>query len=252
MNAFPLDERLTPPALALLLAWLVPLLVRLVARALSKETHERQAVLAGSAPGSLLACVLVAWGALGPSMTSHPGSLLDVALVAACAAILAFQLRVLRNDGAWRDRKLAPAFGLGVFASLVVCALVVVGQRVADVSDSAEATESSAWWGVRIDPWDADAVLALAWAAERRDELEVARLRMELAEKAGVARSESLTLAAAIAARESCEEARELFDLALESRAAEAMESGESLTLGGYHLPEGLVRRCELGLAQPE
>lgn len=247
MNAFPLEERLTPPAVALLAAWLIPMLVRAVGRVLSRESREQHAVLAGSAPGSFVACALLAWGAWGPSSSSQPGSLFDLLLVAGCALILAFQLRVLRTNDEWRAYKeLAPAYGLGVFSSIVVCALILFAARFADVSDAPAASESSAWWGVRVDPWDAEAVLALAWSAERRDDLELAAARMELAEKAGVARSESLTLAAAIAARDDCDEARELFDLALESRAAEAIETGESLTLGGYYLPESLVSRCEL------
>lgn len=247
MSAFPLEERLTPPAIALLAAWLIPLLVRLVARGLSRESREQHAVLAGSAPGCFVACAWLGWGAVGPSTSSQPGSLLDLALIAACTAILAFQLRALRSNDEWRAiKELAPAYGLGAFTSIVLCALLVVGARMTDVADAPTANESSAWWAVRVDPWDAEAVLALAWAAERRDDLDLARARMELAEKAGVARSESLTLAAAIAGREDCEHARELFDLALESRAAEAMESGESLMLGGYYLPESLVSRCEL------
>ena len=250
MSALPFEERLTPPAIALLVAWLTPMLVRGVARVLSRAPAERHAVLAGSAPGSFVACAMLAWGASGPSTSSQPGSLLDLALVAACALILGWQLRVLRSDDEWRNlRALAPAYGLGVFASIVVCALVAVGARLADVEDAADASESSAWWGVRIDPWDAEAVLALGWAAERREDRELARARMELAEQAGVSRSESLTLAAAIAARDDCERARELFDLALESRAAEAIGSGTSLTLGGYYLPESLVSRCELSEA---
>lgn len=247
MNALPFEERLTPPAFALLAAWIIPVLMGWVARGLGRETRERNAVSAGAAPGSFVACALLAWGASGPSTSSQPGSLLDLLLVASCALVLAFQLRALRKDDEWRDLKaLAPAFALGAFASLVVCASIVVGGHMVDVRDAPHASESSAWWALRLDPWDAEAILALAWAAERRDDLELAEARMELAEKAGVARSESLTLAATIAAQEDCTRARELFDLALESRAAEAIELGASLTLGGYYLPESLVSRCEL------
>lgn len=250
MNPLPFEEQLTPPAVALLAAWVIPVLVRMVGRLLSKETTEQHAVLAGSAPGSLAACVLLSWGAIGPVHSNQPGSLFDLILIAVCAAVLTFQLRVLRDNDEWRRfKELAPAFGLGAFASIVLCALVVVGMRVADVADATEASESSAWWAVRMDPWDPEALLALAWSAERREDLELATARMELAEKADIERSQSLTLAAAVAARTDCERARELFDLALEARAGEALERGDSLTLGGYYLPESLVSRCELGLS---
>ena len=79
------------------------------------------------------------------------------------------------------------------------------------------------------------------------------RMGARLAERLGAPRGGRLELAAELAAtRGECERARELFDEALREQASETFASGGRLELGGYALPETLVRECGLGAPEGE
>lgn len=110
------------------------------------------------------------------------------------------------------------------------------------------ASQSAARWRLRVDPWDAEAMLASAWAASRRDDLRHARAQLEEARRMGLAPAPGLELEAELAAAEGdCAAARALFDRALTARAEEAFEQdalAEPLQLGGYHLPPTMVTEC--------
>jgi Zn-dependent protease with chaperone function len=153
----------------------------------------------------------------------------------------------------------APRRRLGLAAGLAGSAVLVLAMLGASEATEIAPREvptaglDAARWRLRIDPWDADAVLALAWATRGDEDLSRATRLVELARRIGAPDAERMELEAEIlAARGECEQARALFDRSLEARAVRAMADQESaLELGGWHIPPTLVRDCRYGAVSP-
>lgn len=114
--------------------------------------------------------------------------------------------------------------------------------------DAPHAGASLATWRLRIDPWDATAMLAAAWASRRRDEPDRALAQAREARRMGLASAPALELEAEVlAAERRCAEARAVFDRALRARAERLFEGdplATPLRLGGYHVPPTLTTHC--------
>ncbi|MEM9069948.1 MAG: hypothetical protein AAGE52_15655 [Myxococcota bacterium] len=246
MRLLPIEESLTPIAIAFVFAVLLPPLILRGLRLIVGEGASLRHAGLGAGVGVVAAVAVASHGAIGPSFADSPwtGVPLTGALSLLAATLLQRGLPP-REDGERR----AGAVAIGVLLGLFPLGLLFAAEALTDVQPAEPYTvsETSAWWRIRVDPWDADALLALAWAAERRDEGSgLAAERSARARELGALESEVATLDAALAAAdENCELARSMYDRALAARAREALEAGESLELG-HPLPEVLVRRCEL------
>ena len=149
-----------------------------------------------------------------------------------------------------------PAAGperVGVAIGVLVAAMMVGAAaglwRLTQIADDSvtSATEDGARWRLRVDPWDENAMLAMAWAVRQGGHMERAQAWLDAAEEHGAPEPESLERRAELAASEGlCEEARALFDLSLEAGARRRFEQDPfgPLTLGDYHLPPTLVSEC--------
>lgn len=142
----------------------------------------------------------------------------------------------------------------GRVAGVIVAALLVAlpwlaeTVTVVDVASAPELGADAAWRRLHVDPWDANATLALAWDARHREDLERSGEYLAAARHVGVAEPEALELEAELlAARGFCDEARATFDRALEARLVDPLRT--SLVLGGYRLPRSLVTECGMGSA---
>jgi hypothetical protein len=106
------------------------------------------------------------------------------------------------------------------------------------------------WWRLFVDPWDGEAMLAVAWGSRRNNHLDASQAQLEEALRLGATQAEAMELEAELlAARHDCVGARARFDAALRERARRQFETGifEPLELGGYHLPPSLVTECGYG-----
>ena len=138
---------------------------------------------------------------------------------------------------------------LGLAWALSILALPIAVHSFTDVQTSAirEAPERAARWRRVIDPWDPDAMLALAWRARAGGELDVAFERAELAARMGPDRqSYYLAWSELHAAAGDCDAARDAFEESLTAQATEAFDAPTPLELGGYDLPPTLVTDCDL------
>jgi hypothetical protein len=136
--------------------------------------------------------------------------------------------------------------GIGLVALPVLADVATQIERGTEPTTSATA----ATWRLRLDPWDASAMLALAWHAALAGDPSMAQARESVARRLGAAPSDAMELDAELLAREGrCDEARARFDDALRARASERFADGawQPLPLGGYHLPPSLVSECGLG-----
>ena len=136
----------------------------------------------------------------------------------------------------------AVAFALIAGASAVELGTALPPDEAPSVSAVAAA------WRLRVDPWDADAALALGWAARRSGDLARADDLRALAERLGADRAPTLELAAEVAStRGACDEASALVEQAVAVRARSAFGAdvlSRRLELGTYRLPPTFVRRC--------
>lgn len=142
--------------------------------------------------------------------------------------------------------------GLVVGLGLVVALLVSMwlAYTLTDVSayDAEVLTAEEAWRSLRVDPWDANATLALAWQSRRREDLDRADAYVAEAAYLGASPPALLEIEAELlAARGDCVAARETFDRALAARVVDPLES--TLELGGYRIPPTLLTACEWGEA---
>jgi Zn-dependent protease with chaperone function len=145
----------------------------------------------------------------------------------------------------------------GLLVSVALVALPILAEVLTPIAeaDVPAATIDAARRRLRVDPWDANAMLATAWASRRDEDLERAEARAAEAMRLGASRADLMELEAELlAARHRCDEARARFEAALEQRARERFEAGmwEPLELGGYTLPPTLVRACGYGYVEGE
>ncbi|MBX3275084.1 MAG: hypothetical protein KF729_32770 [Sandaracinaceae bacterium] len=203
--------------------------------------------LAGAFAAALAGALLVR--ALGASATVLGG---------ACA-LFACGLYAYRRPAA------APRTGhplgalLGGAAALFLLALVTAPAALTAIAPDDAPYHGEATWRLRIDPWDATAMLASGWAARSRGELGRARARAIESVRMGGPEGPALELEAEIlAARGECAAARATFDRAIEARARAAFADDSlpaPLVLGGYRLPPALLTECggldELGAPRP-
>ncbi len=251
MNLLPLDEALAPIALACILALGLPPLLRVVLATIVGDGPVLESASVGAALGLGVCLAAVSHRAIGPTFVATPTASWPFA-----AAVVTFGLASLLRP--CRPRR--PHLARGpLLVGLLVGALPATAtfglQRSVSVGERQlmNVDEARAWWRIRLDPWDPNALLALAWAAQRRDETNpLAGLRAARAESLGARISEVRTLEATLrAAAGACEDARSLFDEALRARAREALDRNEPLDLD-YPLPETLIRHCEIVAAPPK
>jgi hypothetical protein len=230
-------------ALAFALAVPALLFVRRLARAMEERADARARSTVGSAP---LADALtkIHDDARMPLVTGarrvHP-DLYD--RLVACG----------RDPG---PRPSPPRRRAGVVAGVLVSAALVAGAWGLDAATAVDldaaplAGAGPARWRLRLDPWDPSAMLALAWATRRDEDLGRAERQLRVAAYLGVPPADRLELEAELlAARGECDAARARFDEALAARADRAFEAPlEPLELGGWHLPPTLVTECGYGL----
>lgn len=155
---------------------------------------------------------------------------------------------------AYRPRGPVPdtttAFGwfLGGAASLLLVAAIGAPVPLTEIAPEDAPYHGDATWRLRVDPWDATAMLANGWAARERQELSRALASAREAVRMGGALGPSLELEAELlAARGDCEAARATFDRAIRARASASFEDdalAAPLVLGGYRLPPTLVTEC--------
>ena len=115
--------------------------------------------------------------------------------------------------------------------------------------DAASVSPDRTVWRLRVDPWDANALLAAAWGARRDGDVDTAWRALRWAETLDVDAAPAEELRAELAAeRGDCAAANEAFDRALRARARAALGSGDGahLELGGYQLPPTFLRRCQV------
>ncbi len=142
---------------------------------------------------------------------------------------------------------------VGVLVLIGLGSVVALTERVTRVDDPAHTSEARAWWRLRVDAWDADAMLALGWSAARDGRAQTARAWHHESERVTGTRAETLELASEIAALEGeCERAEALFDAALDERARRRFDADPfaPLPLGDYTLPPTLVRECRAAVEQ--
>lgn len=150
------------------------------------------------------------------------------------------------------ERPAPPNSRAGLAVALLVILAGVAGAWLAvdltqlrpeDVSTTGHA---AAWRRLHIDPWDARAVLALAWNARRQEDLERAEAYRAQAIELGVETYLALELRAELEATQGdCEAARATFDEALASRVIDPLLV--SMELGGYTVPPALITDCGMG-----
>jgi Zn-dependent protease with chaperone function len=136
-----------------------------------------------------------------------------------------------------------------VSAGLLALPLLAEAATRIETDSEAETGTTAATWRLRVDPWDAHAMLSMAWAAALDGNPDLARARLAMARRLGARESDAIELDAELLARAGrCDEARARFDDALRARASDAFAGGgwAPLPLGGYHLPPSLVE-CGLG-----
>ena len=147
-----------------------------------------------------------------------------------------------------------PSRRRGRLAALLIV-LTLIGSVAAielstrfSADDAASVTAERAEWRLRIAPWDAEAMLAAAWAAQREGDVDTAWRALRWAESLDVAAAPAEELRAELAAEDGdCTKARDAFDRALRARARESLsdDSDAHLELGGYRLPPTFLRRCD-------
>lgn len=235
MSALPLSELLTPGLVALgfALAW-PPLASRLLG---VMRARSRRAVILCA----VVSAIGVAWfgsRTLGPSLVDARWGLGNLAAAAGVAAVVAAGFT--RH---WKKRRgQDPKSGLALVLALLLGACMPLCALASDVLTREPEDAASAWWRVRLEPWDAGAWRELAWASRHREDPERARARLAVARRLDLAPSDATELEAELVAYEGdCEGARTLFERSLHERAAEVITRNERLELGGWRLMPGLV-----------
>lgn len=138
---------------------------------------------------------------------------------------------------------------LGVFiGAMLLAAPAGADEATKLATDELPDTEATtANWRLRVDPWDGDAMLALAWSDRREGRIDGAEARLEQAVLMSADALATYELLAELrAAQGRCDEARDAFEGALRVRAMNAFDDilEQPLELGGYRLPPTFVRAC--------
>ncbi|MCA9608377.1 MAG: hypothetical protein KC619_22365 [Myxococcales bacterium] len=225
------------------------------------------------APGGLAshgaAFLAVALAGVVDQRISGPGDLRGIvggvgAALLACGILGAFSVpygiavgAVLVTAGggfAYRPRRRAAdtttAFGwfLGGAVALLLVAALAAPVPLTEIAPEDAPYHGDATWRLRVDPWDATAMLANGWAARERQELSRAVACARESVRMGGPRGPALELEAEVlAARGACDEARATFDRAIQARARVSFSDDSllaPLVLGGYQLPPTLVTNC--------
>lgn len=151
-----------------------------------------------------------------------------------------------------KERPAPPNSRAGLFVALLLIVAGLAGAWLAvDLTqlrpeDVSTTGHTAAWRRLHIDPWDARAVLALAWNARRQEDLERAEAYRAQAIELGVETYLALELRAELQATQGdCEAARATFDEALASRVIDPLLV--SMELGGYTVPPALITDCGMG-----
>lgn len=150
------------------------------------------------------------------------------------------------------ERPNPPSTRAGLVTALLVLVVLAAGAWLAtDLTqlrpeDVSTTGHTAAWRRLHIEPWDARAVLALAWNARRQEDLERAEAYRLQAYALGVEEYLALELQAELEATSGdCDAARATFDRALASRVADPLEA--VMELGGYTVPPALITECGMG-----
>lgn len=184
--------------------------------------------------------------ALGPDLGGDAHRTLGWALGAVLALLGAgLTLRPANQPGTIATAVLGLALGLVPVASWLAA------ERTLAFDDIDEASEPQARWRRRLAPNDARAWLALAQHARSRDQndhaLAMASVARRLAPDDERMHARILELRSdVLATRGECDEARALFEEALEARAHAAMESLDLDLSEAYRLPPALASECGL------
>lgn len=138
---------------------------------------------------------------------------------------------------------------LGLLLAVALVGLPLAVHQLTDVMPERAASTPAAAAHARlfVEPWDGEAMLALAWHDARSEHLPPARRRARLAADMGVAEGPYWELWAELHALEGdCDRARVAFERALAARADAALGRvlDEPLQLGDYHLPPTYLERC--------
>ena len=168
------------------------------------------------------------------------------ALGGAVLALLVWHMRPRtrpRGEVAWAAVVLAFTLGAATWAA----AAAVL--ETSAIATEAIATSSSAraHMRLRLEPWDGDAQLVLAWEARRTGHLDRAEALAERAVQLDADAASTLDFFAELsAARGDCEESYARFEGALRVRAAEAFEGvlDQPLQLGMSALPPTYITHC--------
>lgn len=142
---------------------------------------------------------------------------------------------------------------LGLFIGAMLIAMPVGAEAATrlNVEEITDIPVTTANWRLRVDPWDGDAMMALAWSDRRAERLEASEARLQQAIRMSADPTAAFELTAELRAAEGlCDEARVAFEQALRIRALRAFDDilEQPLELGGYRLPPTFVRQCAPGV----
>ncbi len=250
----PLRALLTPPLLAGFLvfgwAWLAPLFA---ARLGAPMTY--RSIRWALAGGVGVLGVVAGWPALGPGLVNAPLPAFGIALGLLGAALTMYRIGRVAPSAAQSDHPAIETLWAAWLMTVLLACFPVLPLQAAvyatKITDGAQATPREAALHRWFDPWDDQALLALAWNAQREEELERAEDLRHLAERAGLSEAPAQELLAEIRATSGdCEGARAAFERALAARAEAALETLDLRLDDAYRLPETFVRNCEL--SEPE
>lgn len=212
----------------------------------------RRALSAGSALGA---------GAL-PWLLLEEGWLRGAALATGVVVGAVLALAGCTGSSVGAEGVLRPAARDGYVVGSLLAALIgalMLGAWSAtriELDRVVEAGEEASRWRLRVDPWDATAMLAAGWGARARSADRRAQEWADEARRGGAPEAAVLELEAELrAARGDCEAARATFDRALAARAQAAFSDplASPLPLGGFRLPPTLTTACGgLGRARPD
>ena len=251
-HGLPVDEAWLPVALPLIAAVAAGLAVRaLLPRLL---VAGRRGPTVASSIGLAAFGFVAGFDALGPDLAGGNARWAGWVFGVALAAIAAGLPWLRRKDD---DEDEAPARGsaslvLGLALGLLPLGLWVGAESALAFDEVEGVGESRARWRRRMAPRDPAAWLALARVERDRERLEVALALADVATSLddGSREAELLELRSDIhAARGECDEARALFDQALEARARAALETFDLDLSRSYRLPRALAAECGWGPA---
>ncbi len=212
--------------------------------ALSRLSRDRRHAALAASVGLALFAFIAAHDALPPTLFGAAPRWVFAAALALVALVLPWRRRAGHPPERLRPAPVVLGLGLGL---LPLFAWMGIEGALA-FAEPEEAGELQATWRHRMAPGDPRAWLALAHQTLRAGDAERAQaLAAVAAEMAPGGKLEAATLelrAEVLAAASECEEARELFEQALELRAREAMETLELNLEDSYRMPRSFAANC--------